>query len=283
MGPRISAVINTFNEERNLSGALASVSSWVDEIVVVDMYSEDQTRTIAGAYGAKVYLHDRLGFVEPARAYALSKATGEWVLVLDADERVPVSLAETLRNIALSDTVDVVFIPRLNWIFGHQMRGTGWGLHQDRHPRFFRRGVMKPSDIIHASMNVQPGARVITLPGKPEMAIVHFNYRNIAHWFEKMRRYTTIEANQRYELGERYNLKWWRFAGNFFLVFWGRWWGLQGYKDGVYGVLLSLLYAHYDATWRFKLWRKAFPARFPITWGRWLKTRREVLCTRLKK
>ena len=256
MAPRISAVINTLNEEKNLPDALASAKSWVDEIIVVDMYSEDRTREIAESFGAKVYLHERLDFADPARAFALSKATGDWVLILDADERVLPGLAKALKQFTESDVADVVRIARTNYIFGHRMRATGWGRHQDLQLRFFRAGYLEATATIHDFLHPIPEARVCTAALDEDLSIIHLNYTSLAQWFQKMRRYTTIEADQRYARGEHYRLVWWRFAGNFVLVFWSRWWGLQGYKDGFYGVLLSLLYAHYDATWRIKLWRK---------------------------
>src|SRR5450759_1251360 len=94
MGTRISAVINTLNEERNLPFALRSVQDWVDEIVVVDMHSEDATRDIAKQYGARVFLHERLGYADPARAFALEQAVGDWILLIDADELIPAPLSE---------------------------------------------------------------------------------------------------------------------------------------------------------------------------------------------
>ncbi|PYU89881.1 MAG: glycosyltransferase family 2 protein, partial [Acidobacteria bacterium] len=116
MGPRISVVVNTLNEEKNLPYALRSVRSWVDEIVVVDMHSQDRTVEIAREYGAKVYSHEPMGFVEPARAFAVAQAGGDWILILDADEVVPLLLSRRLREIARRDEADVVTLPRLNYL-----------------------------------------------------------------------------------------------------------------------------------------------------------------------
>ncbi len=95
---KISVVINTLNEEENLPRVLASVKNFADEIVVCDMHSEDGTVEIAKKAGAKVYKHKRIGYVEPARNYAISKTTGEWILILDADEQVPKALIKELKN-----------------------------------------------------------------------------------------------------------------------------------------------------------------------------------------
>ena len=82
----VAFLINTYNEEANLANALASVVTWCDEIIVVDMYSTDKTVEIAKSFDAKVSYHDHTGFSEPARKQDISKATGDWLLVLDADE-----------------------------------------------------------------------------------------------------------------------------------------------------------------------------------------------------
>ena len=86
---RISVVINTLNEERRLPYALRSVQDWVDEIVVVDTHSDDKTVEIAEEFGARIFTHERVGYADPARAFAFARATGDWILILDADELVP--------------------------------------------------------------------------------------------------------------------------------------------------------------------------------------------------
>ncbi|MFM7859338.1 MAG: glycosyltransferase family 2 protein, partial [Flammeovirgaceae bacterium] len=97
---RISLVINTLNEEKNIGSCIESARKWVNEIVICDMHSADNTVEIAKQYNAKVIHHDRTGFVEPARYYAISQATCEWVLVLDADEQLTDALGEKLAVIS---------------------------------------------------------------------------------------------------------------------------------------------------------------------------------------
>src|SRR5688572_27812596 len=97
--PGIAVVINTLNEESNIGNCIDSVLELADEIVVCDMHSEDRTLEIARQKGARVVLHPRTGFVEPARRFAISQARHEWVLVLDADERMTDMLAARLKEI----------------------------------------------------------------------------------------------------------------------------------------------------------------------------------------
>jgi GT2 family glycosyltransferase/glycosyltransferase involved in cell wall biosynthesis len=188
--PRISAVINTLNEERNLEDALRSVA-WVDEIVVVDMHSDDSTREIAEVHGARVLLHDRTGVVEPARNYALQQATGDWILCLDADERVPEPLARALDAITRRGDVDVVDVPFRNWLCGRWMEATGWG-GGDWHVRFFRRGYVEWSDRVHTSPRIT--GRHARLPFDGANGILHFNYDDLQHFVDKTNRYTGKEA-----------------------------------------------------------------------------------------
>ena len=127
----IALVINTLNEEKNIGDCIDSVGSLVNEIVVCDMYSDDRTAEIATLKGAQVVLHPRIGFVEPARKFAISQASQEWVLVLDADERMTPQLANRLIQVTQEDSCDVVSFWSLYWYFG------GWV----RHGGFFGGGV----------------------------------------------------------------------------------------------------------------------------------------------
>ncbi|MCX6704644.1 MAG: glycosyltransferase family 2 protein, partial [Candidatus Woesebacteria bacterium] len=96
---KISVVINTLNEEKNLPRAIASVKGLANEVVVCDMESGDKTVEVARSLGAKVFAHEKTGYVEPARNFAVSKASNPWVLVLDADEEVPDKLALKISQI----------------------------------------------------------------------------------------------------------------------------------------------------------------------------------------
>src|SRR3989344_3049492 len=114
--PKISAVINTWNEEKNLAECLDTLD-FADEIIVVDMASTDDTKKIAKQYTDKVYDHPYVGYVEPARNFALSKASGNWALIVDAGERITTTLAGKLVDIANNDEADFVRVPRKNLVF----------------------------------------------------------------------------------------------------------------------------------------------------------------------
>ena len=243
MEPSISVVINTFNEEKNLGYALRSVRSWADELVVVDMHSQDRTVEIARQFGAKVYLHDGPGFQYAPREFAIAQASCEWTLVLDADELVPLGLSYDLKRIAESGVAEVVLVPRENYLLGSLIRQTGWGPQDDPQARFFRKGFLLGSSRVHRDFEPVPGARVVRLPCEEGHAIVHFNYLDSEEFIEKLNRYTSLEAQDAQARGERASAKSALFhAGKEFA--W-RYWKRRGYRDGWRGFYLSLFMAFY--------------------------------------
>jgi glycosyltransferase involved in cell wall biosynthesis len=250
MSPPISVAINTLNEEKNLAYALRSVRSWAQEIVVVDMYSDDDTVAIARQFGAKVHEHERLGFADPARAFAIAQTTAEWILILDADELVPAALGNKLMSLAESGECDVVSIPRLNYLLGAPLHHTGWGIDSDYQTRFFRRGSLVATATIHDFLKPVPGARIHRLPAEEKFAIVHFNYLDVNHFLEKLNRYTTIEAEQSTGKANGSPLAGlWQATSEFYR----RFVAYQGYRDGWRGFYLSAFMAFYRLSAAAKL------------------------------
>lgn len=192
----ISVVINTLNEERNLPFALRSVLPWAGEVVVVDMHSEDRTRPIAEEMGARVFLFDRHPFVEPAREFAVSRATHDWVFVLDADEVVPRSLADAMASAIRSNEVGFE-IARLNYVVGESMAGKGF---PDPQLRLFRRDAIEFPGVIHQNFRLKNAAAAARIA--PEQGMIHhFAYRTWHEYLHRMNRYTDTEARQLVESG----------------------------------------------------------------------------------
>lgn len=243
MTARISVVVNTWNEEHNLPWSLGSVQRWADEIVVVDMHSTDRTREVAESYGAKVYLHEWTGFSEAARAFAIDRSQGDFVLLLDADEMIPAPLSRALRTLVEEGRYDIANLARSNYLLGEKLEHTGWGAAQDRHLRFFRRGSLITTATIHKYMHPAEGARIYHMPADPELSIVHFNYIDVSQFIEKLNRYTTVEAQQAKERGERESG--WVTARKVFGELYRRYLKKGGYRDGWRGFYLSLLMALY--------------------------------------
>ena len=246
---RISAVINARNEEGNIRYCLESVK-WCDEIVVVDMESEDKTATIARQYTDKVFAHERVLAFDAARKFAVAQATGDWILLVDADEMVPRPLSEKLREIAGGNDADVVYVAFKTYIMGEWIKHAGWW--PQYHPRFFRRGCVEFVETIHAFMQVNPSAREIHLPAEEGVSIEHFNYVDCAHFVKKLNHYTTIEAEHLHEQGGSFSA--YRMFVESGKEFISRYFIAKGYKDGHRGLFLSMMMAFYRSLSYMKLW-----------------------------
>jgi glycosyltransferase involved in cell wall biosynthesis len=241
--PRISVVVNTLNEEPRIGYALRSVKDWADEIVVVDMHSDDRTTEIASGLGARVFLHERLGYADPARAFAVGQATGDWILILDADELVPEPLSLRLQAMAAAGEADAVRIFRRNHLLGAPLGYTGWGPQQDPHVRFFRKGALDLTPDVHNYLRVKEWARVLDVGSARDLELVHFNYVDVEQFVEKMNRYTSAEAAAavaRGDKGSRIGAI--RLATRTFI---GRYLRRRGYRDGWRGFYLAGLMAAY--------------------------------------
>jgi len=246
------------NEERRIGTALRSVHGWVDEIIVVDMDSDDRTVEIARSFGARVFRHDRMGYADPARGFAVAQASGDWVLILDADELVTPALSQRLIGIARSDEADVVAIPRVNYLLGRPLRHTGWGPEQDRHDRFFKPSYVELRPDVHAYLRVLPAARRLELGFEPPAAIIHFNYATIEQFLERSNRYTAFEADRLMQVRPTSTPA--RALAAAAREFLRRYIRLQGFRDGWRGFYLSGLMASY----RFAVHAKARERRAEV-------------------
>lgn len=201
--PPISVVMNTLNAAATLDLALRSVVAWADEIVVVDMCSDDDTRAIAASYGARVVEHARIGAVDPARDSSVALAANRWVFVLDADEVVPASVVPVLQRIAAQDEADVVVLPWGNHVFGERCWHGTFGPTVDRHARFFKQGYIEPNAGVHSWPMAAAGARVLDLAPSEAHSILHFAYSDVSDFVLRADRYTTSEAQDNVGAGQR--------------------------------------------------------------------------------
>ena len=186
----ISVVINTKNEEECIDRCLNSIL-WSDEIVVMDMNSDDGTVEIARRHTPHVYFCPDFGYVEPARNMAIGKATKEWVLILDADETIPENFARDIRKV-IGESGDhvLIAIPRRSYMGGHRV--TNLGIGGDHQYRLFKRGKVKWQDAIHSTPLAQ--GRIRMLPESDGYYIRHDSHKNFTDFIERTNRYTGIEA-----------------------------------------------------------------------------------------
>ncbi len=246
---KISVVVNTLNEEKHLASCLETVKDFADEIIVVDMKSEDKTREIAEKFSAKVYEFRKMGYVEPARNFAISKAIGEWILILDADEHVPDSLVKRLRELVESDSADYVRLARKNILFNKWMQHSRWW--PDYLIRFFKKGRVVWDDEIH-SIPITSG-RGMDLEAKEEYAIVHNNYQTIEQYVDRLNRYTSIQA--KFKSDNEYKFHWHDLIIKPSNEFLSRYFQGEGYKDGLHGLVISSLQAFSELVVYVKIWQ----------------------------
>jgi glycosyltransferase involved in cell wall biosynthesis len=252
MTVRISGVIVAFNEEANIRWSVGSLIPWCDEVVVVDQESEDRTAEIARELGARVVSHPNTPIVEESRAFSVEQATGDWILLLDAAEMIPATLAARLREIADGNSSDVVMIPRVNIVLGRWAR-VGVKNWPNRHPRFFRRDAVTLSGTIHHGIDVPKSSRRQKLPASNSAAIWHFSYESVADMMEKFDRYTSREARQWLDTGRpaatpmdllTQPVTW----------IWSNYIRLKGYRDGVPGLIVAIARAYYSFMLAAKTW-----------------------------
>jgi len=244
--PKISVLVHTLNEEENIRGCLESLK-WTDEIVVIDMNSDDKTVDICKGYTDNIYIFERIGFVEPARKYGLEKTNGDWILIVDADERIPYSLSQSLLKIVIENKVDVVEIATKNHIFGKWIKYTG--MFPDYHPRFFRKGCVIPSDAVHTKFTTK--GKKIFLDAK-ENSIIHFGHIDSTQFIDKLNRYTTFEINKLIKQNKKLTVA--RMLKSGFYEFRRRYFSKKGYKDGIHGLIISLFRGFYNFLIYVKYW-----------------------------
>ncbi|HMJ08214.1 MAG TPA: glycosyltransferase family 2 protein [Pyrinomonadaceae bacterium] len=198
---KISAVIISFNEEKNIAAAINSVA-WADEIVVVDSESTDRTREIATGLGARVIERAWPGF-SAQKQFGADNAKYDWIFSLDADERVSTELAAAVKDLrSKTQIADGYRIPRQTTYMGRAIRHCGW--YPNRQMRLFDRRKAKWNEaLVHESIEMLHGAPVSDLSGD----ILHFTVENIAEHHSMIgERYAPLGAQQMFDLGRRTTL-----------------------------------------------------------------------------
>lgn len=243
--PKLTVTVITRDETANIDRALDSVA-WADEIVVVDAESADDTVAIARRHTARVETRAWPGY-SAQKNYAASIASYDWILSIDADERVTPELAHEIQHV-LSDAPDQAGyrIPRVTWYLGRWIRSTDW--YPDYQLRLYdRRAGEWNGRRVHESVELA-GRQ----PGVLRNDLQHFAYRDIGHHLATIDRYTTLAAAQWASEGRRTSIPAMAlhpviaFARNYVLR--------GGFRDGTAGFLVSALNAYYVFLKFAKLW-----------------------------
>jgi len=227
--PNLTAIIITKNEEAMIRDCFISVA-FADEIVVVDTGNTDHTNTIAQEYGAKIVKSQAMGYAG-FRNDGLKKASGEWILYVDADERVtPLLRTEIVDKISQTKSrIGAYEIPRNNIFLGKPMCHGGWG--SDYVVRLFLKTNLLGW---HNDLHEQPD-----FEGKSEKLVnplIHFSHRDLASMLEKTLIFTKFESQLRLETGHPAVASW-RFVRVMVTEFWYRFIKLSAWKDGIEGVI----------------------------------------------
>jgi glycosyltransferase involved in cell wall biosynthesis len=239
---KISTILITHNEERNVARCLDSVQPFSDEIVLVDAESTDATVEVAGRYAPVVFIRKWEGF-SAQKTFAVSKTSNRWVFWIDADEEASGLLQQQIMNLDFSASGYLVrrkarylgrWITHGGWYPGYVLR-----LFDKRKGRF-------TDSIIHERIHVEGNV------GRLSGELYHYTYSNIAHHLEKMNRYTSLAAEQMRESGKHGSLASVAFVPAF--NFFKKYFLARGCLDGAPGLLIAMLDACYGFLKYAKLW-----------------------------
>lgn len=248
--PTLSVAMIVKNEAQDLAQCLDCVKDWVDEIVIVDSGSEDNTAQIAQQYGAKWYQHtDWQGFGKQ-RQLAQQYVTCDYVLWLDADERVTPELKQSILQAVRSDEKNTVYqLNRLSEVFGREIRHSGW--YPDYVVRLYRTDFAQYGDeLVHEKVHYPTTATVQKLQGD----LRHFTYKDIHHYLVKSANYAKAWATQRQTAGKGATL--FQATSHAIATFAKMYLFKAGFLDGKQGFLLAVLSAHSTFVKYADLWNR---------------------------
>lgn len=245
----LSVTIATKNEEENIRDCLESVK-WTDEIVVVDDVSNDRTVEIAKLYTSKVFIRGSKGDFHKNKNLAIEKASGDWILSLDADEVITPDLAYEIKEAINNEKMLGYYLNRKNFFLGKWIRRCGW--YPNYIIRLFRKGATKWPLLVHATPQIVNKEQV----GYLKNPFLHYSFTTLNQYIEKFNFYTSCLAKEEYIRGARLNKK------NFFVcflikptfLFLRKYIIWKGYRDGFAGLFISFASAWTIFMSYAKLW-----------------------------
>lgn len=246
---KLSVIISAFNEENKIEDCLKSVK-FADEIIVVDNTSTDKTAEFSKKFTSKIFTRPNNPMLNINKNFGFTKAGGDWVLSLDADEQIPNDLAEEIKSIIKikNNKISGYWIPRKNIIFGKWIEHTGW--YPDHQLRLFKKEKGKFEEKhVHEMIKLAGESDYLKNP------MLHNNYENINQFLQKtFFIYAPNEAGNLIKNGYRFD---WKDSIRFPVKeFLSRFFAREGYKDGIHGLVLSLLMAFYHLVIFVNIWQE---------------------------
>lgn len=228
---RISVVIITFNEEKNIARCIDSVRDVADEVVVVDSFSTDRTKEICLSYRVKFIQHPFVNYSKQ-KNFALLQATHDWVLSLDADEVLSKELQQSITKVKKQPSADAYNMNRLTNFCGKWIRYCGW--YPDTKIRLFCRthGQWNGTNL-HETILLAKGSTVNFLQGD----ILHYSFYSLSEYFQKTDKYAQLAAQTAYQRGKRSNL--FVILANPAFTFVKKYFLQLGILDGYFGFIIA--------------------------------------------
>jgi len=244
MDNKITAIVLTKNEEKNIKDCLESIK-WTDELIVVDDYSRDKTLEIVKKYNSKIYQRKIEDDFSKQRNFAIEKATTRWILFVDADERIPEELKnEIIGIINFNNNFDAYKIKRIDNMWGKKIRHGEQG--STKIIRLFKKEHGKSIGKVHEIIKIKGKV------GKLNNYIIHYPHPTVNEFLREINKYSTIRAMELYDKKIKANFlsiifyTTGKFIKNYFFML--------GILDGIRGLILAILMSFHSFLSRGKLW-----------------------------
>ena len=244
----IAAVVITKDEEGNIADCLDSVR-WADELIVVDAESRDRTVEVARRYTSQVFVRPWAGY-GPQKNFGIDQAHTDWILVVDADERVTDQLRQEIQDLLAAEPppdVGGYEIPRRNFFYGKWIQGGG--LFPDYQLRLFRRQAGRYDDVrLHEHLAVRGRRERLRVP------FDHYSMPSVSHHVRKMMRYTTLGADEK--LKRVRHVSGWVIATHHLGTMLKTLFVRGGYRDGVPGLIVAMFAGLHTFVKYAKAWER---------------------------
>jgi glycosyltransferase involved in cell wall biosynthesis len=240
----ITGIVITKNEEKNIAGCIKSLE-WCNQVIVVDSFSKDNTVQIARDMNAVVFQNKFIDYASQ-RKFAIEQSSSDWIIMIDADERVTLELKNEIIDVLENPTSEAITayeVPMADFMFGKYIKYGGWcGYYRTS---LFRKSFINIEGSVHEKIKTSGVEKKLNSP------ILHFSHFSIDHFMFKLNKYTAIEARSEYEKGKRSNIL--RITALPVVVFLYKYFYKKGFMDGIHGYALAVMMSVYHFNREIKI------------------------------